>query len=200
MSENTNLHKFYILTREPSPVGSGSSATTKRNKISKGEVKSGTTPVRKYDATSDLVTEEQVENKQVKLSPGKTKTESLQGVVLRWTMTHTGIEHVIAESITLKELHFITNSTAGATAYNSIQINSKYTPYPEDMLDVISANIETSDFMSLIQKIEKTQLSHLFQNITKKTYDGTWAEQPIPVAASAWADIDGNLPPGVTIS
>ena len=196
----TNVHKFYILTREPSPVGAGSSATTKRSKISKGEVKSGTTPVRKYDATSDLVTEEQVENKQVKLSPGKTKTESLQGVVLRWTMTHTGIEHVIAESITLKELSFIKDIESAQLAYNAIHTNSKYTPYPEDVSNVVSAIIDVSDFMGLIQKIEKTQLSHLFQNITKKTYAGEWETQPIPVAAATWAGLEGNLPGGVTIS
>ena len=202
MSLTSHIHKFYVLTREPSPVGNASTVTTTRRKISKGEIKSGTSPLKKYDSKTDKVKEEQVESNKIQLNPGESNEETLQGATLRWTITHTGVEHTVAEVITFKELQMLRSFSTGLAAYSSIAAIVLYIGEDsvgtfDSSLNPISADIEVADFISMIQKNGRTQLNHLFDVIFERNLGTTWEGEPITENLNAFAS--SNLPPNVTI-
>jgi hypothetical protein len=202
MSLTSHIHKFYVLTREPSPVGNASTVATTRRKISKGEIKSGTSPLKKYDSKTDTVKEEQVESNKIQLNPGESNEETLQGATLRWTMTHTGVEHTVAEVVTFKELQFLQNFSSGQTAYNSIKDIVVYRKDDtigsfDDNLNPVLADIEVGNFIAIISKIGKNKLSHLFDVIFERNLSVTWEGEAITENINSFAS--SNLPPNVTL-
>tara|TARA_R110000787_G_C13391986_1_gene442722 strand:+ start:1003 stop:1614 length:612 start_codon:yes stop_codon:yes gene_type:complete len=202
MSLTSHVHKFYVLTREPSPVGNASTVVTTRRKISKGEIKSGTSPLKKYDSKTDKVKEEQVESNKIQLNPGESKEETLQGATLRWTMTHTGVEHTVAEVITFKELQMLRSFSTGLAAYSSIAEIVRYRKDDtigsfDDDLNPVLADIEVGSFLSMIQKTGTTQLSHLFDVVFERNLSTNWEGELITKNVHDFAL--ANLPPNVTI-
>lgn len=191
-----NLHRFYILTREPSPFGRASSVSTTRSRVSKGETKAGTSKLRKYDAVNDSVTEQDVKADKVKLSPGEFSEEFLDGATVRWTVLVTGTEHTVVDKITLKELKILQSFTAGLNAWNTIAVNVSFKANNIEDFDAavnpISATFTYAEFISMIQKGKNTQLDFLTENIFTRDIGLDWESDALKVAIHAIAR--ANLP------
>lgn len=196
-----NIHKFYILTREPSPFGNASSVSTVRRRISKGENKAGTSKLRKYDPVSDSVNEEEVKSDKVKLNPGEFSEEFLDGATVRWTVTVNGREYTVVDKITMKELKILTNFTAGLNAYNTIASNVAYRTNIEDFDDAvnpISATFTYAEFITMIQKGKNTQLDFLTEFLFTRNIGLEWQDDALYTAINT--KVSSNLPLHVTLS
>ena len=177
-----NLHRFYILTREPSPFGNASSVSTTRSRISKGETKAGTSKLRKYDAINDSVTEQDVKADKVKISPGEFSEEFLDGATVRWTVLVTGTEHTVVDKITMKELKILNGFTAGQTAWNTLYLNVAYRINIEDFdaaVNPVSATFTYTEFISMIQKGKNTQLDFLTENMAFRNIGLEWDDDAL---------------------
>tara|TARA_R100000541_G_scaffold42454_2_gene49776 strand:- start:4733 stop:5335 length:603 start_codon:yes stop_codon:yes gene_type:complete len=197
-----NIHKFYILTREPSPFGNASSVSTVRRRISRGETKSGTSKLRKYDPVSDSINEEEVKIDKVKLNPGELSEEFLDGATVRWTVTINGREHTVVDKITMKELKLLTTAgfTAGINAYNTISSNVSYRTNIEDFdaaVNPISATFTYAEFITMIQKGRNTQLDFLTEVLFKRNIGLEWTEDSLRNVIAE--KVSTNLPLHVTL-
>jgi hypothetical protein len=201
----TNTHKFYILTREPSPVGEASSVSITRKKTSKGESEDSTSPKTRYDSTSDTVKEEKVKSKKIKLNPGDKKEESLEGLTVRWTVVHNGKEHTVADMITYKELEILhrTGDSAAVTAYASIAASGQFRAASavddfDASINPVTAVLSYSVFISMIHKGINTQLDFINEVSHKRNIAEDFDSEAHIIAINTWAR--SNLPTNVTVS
>ena len=190
MSATSNIHTFHVLTRGVSPFGN-KTTTTIRRKISRGKAKPGTTPIRNINPETGLVIEEKIEQNKIQFNPGETEEEVIEGATIRWTVNHSGRDHVVVDTITYKELQFLNVISDGRTAYEAIGLAVEYA----DLKDtIITQEIEIADFKSLIlRENPKSPLYHFTDILYLPTYTGTDLENIVETFALA------NLPPGVTI-
>ena len=192
MSATTNIHSFHILAREISPVGNKTTTTIRKNR-SRGESKPGTTTIKNINPETGLVAEEKIEQNKVQFHPGDMEEEIIQGATIRWTMNHSGKDHVVVDVITYKELSLLNHIADGAVAYNNLRAAIYH---DSDKNSIITAILEIDDFKLLLSpKINhpSSPLSHFKDLVYLPTYTGTGLEDVVTTYAG------GNLPSGVTL-
>ena len=197
---STNIHRFYILTREPSPFGAASSVTTIRKRVSKGESETGTLKLTKYNSVNDSVTEQDLKRDKVKLSPGEFSEEFLDGATVRWTVEVNGKEHTVVDKITMKELRILTGCTAGLNAWDTIAVNVSFKANnieDFDLLNPISATFTYAEFINMIHLGKNTQLDFLTENMFVRDIGEDWEDDALRTAIHAI--VRGNLPANVSL-